>query len=169
MKRFLLFALTVLFCSTVASADDGKRGVSISFNSDDPNTVIGPRRNVREAKLAITTRDGSTELLLLNDVVAVQLTEKSMARVKPKDDDNIFEELVASGVQVMLRRAVEYPIAHLRTVEVRDGVLTMVNEKNQPVFTDIKINGTNVLRSFSPADAARFVNAFRAARGAAGH
>ena len=168
MKRVMLFALAVLFCSTLASADDGKHGVSITFNSDDPNTVIGPRRNVHEAKLAITTRDGSTELLLLNDVVAVQLTDKSIARVKPKDD-NIFEELVASGVQVMLRRAVEYPIAHIRLVDVRDGVLTMVNDKNQPVFTDIKINGANVLRSVSPTDAARFVAAFRAARSAAGH
>src|SRR5436309_2237643 len=53
MKRVTLFALALLFCSTLASANDGKRGVSISFNSDDPNTLVGPRRNVREAKLAI--------------------------------------------------------------------------------------------------------------------
>jgi hypothetical protein len=169
MKRVTLLALVLLFCSTLASADDGKRGVSISFNSDDPNTQVGPRRNAREAKLAITTRDGSTELLLMNDVLAVQLSDKAIANVKAKDNDNIFEELVVSGVQVMLRRAVEYPIAHIRVVEIRDGVLTMVNDKNQPVFTDIKINGANVLRSFSPADAARFVNAFRAARSATGH
>lgn len=169
MKRFMLCALVLLFCSTLASADDGKHGVSISFNSDDPNTQVGPRRNAREAKVAITTKDGSTELLLLNDVLAVQLTDKAMAQVKAKDNDNIFEELVVSGVQVMLRRAVEYPIAHIRMVDVRDGVLTMVNDRNQPVFTDIKINGANVLRSFSPADATRFVNAFRANRSAAGH
>jgi len=101
--------------------------------------------------------------------VAVQLSDKTIANVKPKDDDSILEELVASGVQVMLRRAVEYPIAHIRTVELRDGVLTMVNDKNQPVFTDIKINGANVLRRFSSADATRFVTAFRAARSTAGH
>jgi hypothetical protein len=165
----MLFALAVLFSSTLASADDGKHGVSITFNSDDPNTVIGPRRNVREAKLAITTKDGSTALLLMNDVVAVQLTDKTIANVKAKDDDSILEELLASGVQVMLKRAVEYPIAHIRAVELRDGVLTMVNDRNQPLFTDVKINGANVLRSFSPADAARFVNAFHAARSAAGH
>jgi hypothetical protein len=169
MKRVMLFALAVLFCSTLASADDGKHGVSITFNSDDPNTVIGPRRNVHEAKLAITTKDGSTALLLMNDVVAVQLTDKTIANVKAKDDDSFLEELLASGVQVMLKRAVEYPIAHIRAVELRDGVLTMMNDRNQPLFTDVKINGANVLRSFSPADAARFVNAFRAARSATGH
>src|SRR5438477_22798 len=104
MKRITLFALALLlFCSTLASTDDGKRGVSISFNSDDPNTVVGPRRNAREAKLAITTKDGSTALLLMNDVVAVQLSNKTIANVKPKDDDSILEELVASGVQVMLK------------------------------------------------------------------
>ena len=165
MDRIAICALALLLCSTIAYADDGnKRGVSISFDSNDPHTHFGPRRNAHDARVAITTRDGSTSLLLMNDVVAVQLTDVALAQIKPKDDDNILEELVVAGVQVALRKAVEYPIANIRIVEVRDGVLTLVNDQNQPVFKDLKINGKDVLRDFLPAEAARFVSAFRTAR-----
>lgn len=168
MKTVTVCALMLFCCSTLATADDGKRGMSISFNSDDPYTRLAPRRNVHDARLAITTRDGSTTLLLLRDAVAVQLTDDTVADVKPKDDDSLLEDLVTSGVRVMLRKSVEYPIGHIRAIEIRGGVLTVINEKNQSVFTGIKINGTEVMRNFAPADAARFVSAFRTARGATG-
>jgi hypothetical protein len=164
-KRITLCALVLLLCSTMSYAGDGKSGVSISFDSKDPHVHLGARHNGHDARLAITTRDGSVSLLLMNDVVAVQLTDHALAQLKAKDDDNLLEALIVSGVQIVLRKAIEYPIANLRTVEVRDGLLTLVNDQNQPVFKDIKINGTDVLRDFTPADAARFVSAFRAARG----
>jgi len=165
MNRMTLCALALLLCSTISYADDGnKRGVSLSFDSKDSHTHLGPRRNVHDARVAITTRDGSTSLLLMNDVVAVQFTDLVLAQIKPKDDDSILEELVVAGVQVALRKAVEYPIANIRTVEVRDGVLTLLSDQNQPVFKDLKVNGKDVLRDFSPAEAARFVSAFRTAR-----
>lgn len=160
----MLCALALFACSSLAFADDPKHGISISFNSDDSHTQLSPRHELREARLAITTRDGSTSLLLLKDVVAVQLTDKMIAQVKPNEDEGLLSELLASGVRVMLRKSVEYPLANIRNVEVRDGVLTLLNDKNQPVFHDVKINGQDVMRSFSPADAQRFVNAFRAGK-----
>ena len=162
MNRISLGALALLLCSTMAYAGDGNRGVSISFDSTDSHVHLGPRLNGHEARLAITTRDGSTSLLLMNDIVAVQLTDHALSQIKPKDDDNFLEELIASGVQVALRKAVEYPIANIRTVEVLDGVLTLINDQNQPVFKNVKVNGTEVLRDFTAADSARFANALRA-------
>lgn len=169
MKKAMLCAVALLLCTTLSYADDAKRGISISFDSNDPRVQLGPRRNAHDARLAITTRDGSTSVLLMNDVVAVQLSDHAISQIKPKDEDSFIEELVASGVQVALRRAVAYPLANIRAVEVRNGVLTIVNDRNQPVFTDIKINGTDVLRDVSAADAARFVSAFRAMRDGARH
>ena len=98
----------------------------------------------------------------MNDVAAVQLTDRAMANIQPKDDDSAIEELVASGVRVMLRKAVEYLVAGIKSADIRDGVITLLNDKNQPVFTEVKVNGTDVLRDFAIGDAARFVNAFRA-------
>ena len=167
MNKLPVCALVLLLSASLASADDKKPGISISFSSEDSHTQVGPRRNARDARLAIATRDGSTQLLLMNDVVAVQLSDKTLEKVTPKDDASFLEELIASGVRVAIRKAVEYPIAKIRSVEIRDGALVLTNEKNQPIFTEVKVNGTEVLRDFALADAARFVNAFRAARNAA--
>ncbi len=161
MKRLL--ALALLVAATSAFASDNK-GITLSFSSEDPHTRLGTRHDVRDAKLAINNRDHSVSLLLLHDVVAIQLTDRALAKVTTKDDAGFLEELVASGVRFALRKAVEYPIANLRSAEIRDGALVLLNDKNQPVFTDVKVNGTDVLRDFSVSDAARFINAFRAAK-----
>jgi pimeloyl-ACP methyl ester carboxylesterase len=90
MNRISLCALALLLCSTMAYAGDGNRGVSISFDSNDSHVHLRPRLNGHDARLAITTRDGSTSLLLMNDMVAVQLTDHDLAQIKPKDDDNFL-------------------------------------------------------------------------------
>lgn len=125
---------------------------------------MGPRHDVHDARLVITTRDGSTSLLLTNETVAVQLSDRALTGVKTKDDANFLEELIVSGVRLAIQKSVEYPIANIRSAEIREGVLVLTNDQNKPVFDAMKVNGTDVLRSFSSADAARFVNAFRAAK-----
>jgi len=163
MNKLTIFALALLLPATAAFAGD-KKGISISFGSDDPHTRLAARHDVRDAKSAITNRDGSVSLLLTDEVVAIQLTDRALARVSTKDDATFLEELVASGVRMAIRKAVEYPIANIRSMEIRDGALVLTNDKNQPVFSEVKVNGTDVLRDFAVSDAARFVNAFRAAK-----
>jgi hypothetical protein len=160
MNKLTVFALALFLVAAAAFAGDTK-GISISFSSEDSRTKMGPRLDVRDAKLAITNRDGSVSLLLMDEVVAVQLTDRALAKVSTKNDASFLEELVASGVRVALRKAVEYPIANIRSVDIRDGALVLTSDKNQPVFTEVKVNGTDVLRDFAVGDAARFVNAFR--------
>jgi hypothetical protein len=125
---------------------------------------LAPRHNERDARLAITNRDGSVSLLLMDEVVAVQLTDRALANVSTKDDASFLEELLASGVRLAIRKAVDYPIANIRSVDINNGALVLTSDKNQPVFKEVKVNGTDVLRDFAINDAARFVNAFRAAK-----
>jgi hypothetical protein len=162
MKKLLVLAL--LLTATAALASNDKKGISISFSSEDSRTHLGPRLNVRDARLAITNHDGSVSLLLMNDVVAVQLTDRALANISTKDDASFIEELLASGVRTALRKAVEYPISGISSAGIRDGALVLTNDKGQPVFTEVKVNGTDVLRDFAIGDAARFVNAFRAVK-----
>lgn len=164
MTRKTLLALALLLSASLAFGAEKKPGITISLTSDDPHTHFGPRHDVRDARLAITTRDGSTSLLLLDDVVAVQLTDRALARVATDEDAGFLEDIVASGVRSAIRKAVEYPIANIRSAELRDGALVLTNDRNQPIFTEIKVNGNQVLRGFSPRDAARFVSALRALR-----
>jgi hypothetical protein len=163
MKRITMCALALLLTSATAFAKDG---ISISINSEDSRTEMGSRHDPRDAHLAITSRDGSTVLMLIDGVVALQLTDRALdgAEGKTKDDMNFLEELLSAGVKLALGKSVEYPIAHLSAVESKNGALRFVNDQNKPVFTNVKVNGTDVLRNFSSADATRFVNAFRAMR-----
>lgn len=139
-------------------------GISISFSSDDPHARMSPRHDPRDARLAITNRAKTVSLLLLKDDVAVQLTDSALSKVKTKDDAGFMEELVVAGVNVALRKAVDYPIANIRSAEIVNGALTLTSDTGKPVFQEVKVDGTDVLRDFAPADAARFISAFRAVK-----
>jgi hypothetical protein len=163
MKILATCALALLL-STPALAKDG---LSISINSDDSRTELGPRHDVRDARLAIATKDRSVVLLLLDDVVAMQLTDAtldSMESKKKKKETSFLEELVLAGVQLAVGKSVEYPIASIRSFGYSDGALRVIGADNKPVFTEIKVNGTDVLRDFSRADVMRFAAAVKAAR-----
>jgi hypothetical protein len=166
MKRIAVFALTLLVPAAALLAADKKPGISISFSSDDSHTAVGSRHPAADARLAITTRDGSTTLMLLKDVVAVQLTDRTIANVHASNDAGFVEELLASTVRLTMGKSVEYPIANIRSADLRDGALLLINDQNKPLFSELKVNGTEVLHDFSAADVARFVNAFRAAKAA---
>ena len=165
MKTIAMCALALLLTGGTVLAED--RGLSISFSSDDARTEMGSRHDVRDARFAITSRDGSTVLMLLDDVVALQLTDRALEQAESdtkSKDQNFLEELLSAGVKLALGKSVEMPIAHIRTIDVRNGALRVINDENKPVFTEVKVNGTEVLRNFSSADATRFVNAFQRAQ-----
>jgi len=165
MKPLLACALALLLpASAMFAAAAKKPGVNISFSSDDDRTHFGPRHTAGEARLAITSRDGSTMLMLLNDNIAVQLTDKALRNVDTKKESTFVEELLASAVRLAVGKAVEYPIANIRTADVRDGELRLITDEDKPVFSELKVNGTDVFHDFSAADATRFVNALRAAK-----
>ena len=164
MKKIGVFALALMLPAAALLAADKKPGITFSFSSDDSHTGVGSRHSAGDARLAITTRDGSMTLLLLKDVVAVQLTDRVIANVHTKDDAGFVEELLASAVRLTMGKSVEYPIANIRSADVRDGALLLLNDQNKLLFSELKVNGTEVLRDFSAADATRFVNAFRAAK-----
>lgn len=164
MKTLAALAL-LLVLSTPAVAKDG---ISISLNSDDSRTELGPRHDARDARMAISTKDGSVVLMLIDDVVAMQLTDATLDKMesekKKKKDTNFFEELILAGVQLAVGKSVEYPVASIRTLDYHNGALRVIGADGKPVFTEIKVNGTDVLRDFSRADVARFAKALRAKR-----
>lgn len=162
MKTLAPFALALLLATPAAFAGD----LSLDLNSNDSRVDVASRRNPRNAQLAITSRDGSTVLMLTKDVVAMQLSDAALAKLeaeKEKKEMNFLEELILAGVQLAVGKSMEYPVAHLKA-DYRNGALLFTNEKNEAIFTAVKVNGVEVLKNFAPADAARFVNALRAAQ-----
>ena len=165
MKTLMTCAVVLLLSTAVAFGGDKKeQGITISFDSDDARTRLAPRHVLRDARLAVPTRNGAAVLLLTGDVVAVQLSDATLAAVKTEDDANVFAEMLVAGVRAAVRKSVEYPIADIRSAEIRNGSLVLTNDEGEPVFSEIKVNGTIVTRDIATADAARFVKAFRAVK-----
>jgi len=164
MKTFATCALVLFLASGTALAKDG---ISISLSSDDSRTQFGDRHNVRDARVAIATRDRAVVLLLLDDVVAMQLSDAAMNDLdseKKKKDRNFLEDLVVAGVKLAVGQSIEYPIESIRVLDYSNGALRVIGADGKPVFTELKVNGTDVLRDFSSADVTRFANAFQAAK-----
>ena len=163
MKTLACCALLLVLSSDVQAAD-----FSITVSSDDSRTEIGPRRDTRDARVAIRTRDRSTMLLLMDDVIAVQLTDETLAKMEDQpdreDEPGFLEELILVGVKHALGKSVEYPLANIRSVDYRNGELVIVNDRNQSVFDGMEIEEREVMKDFTRADAMRFANAFRARR-----
>jgi hypothetical protein len=65
-------------------------------------------------------------------------------------------------VKLAVGKSVQYPIASIHSAELRDGALHFTSDRNKPVFTDVKVNGNDVLRDFTKADAERFLRALEA-------
>lgn len=165
MRKLATCALVLCLTGGTVFAD----GLSLSLGSDDPRTTMGPRLEARDARLAIRTRDRSAMLLLLEDTIAIQLTDAALAKMKAdskSEEPGFLEELLAAGVKLAVGKSVQYPIASIRSVEIRDGALHFTSDKNKPVFTDVKVNGNDILRDFSKADAERFITALRARKAA---
>ena len=163
MKTIAACALLVLLpCTAVSASDTKKPGVTLSFNSDDSRTKLAPRHTASDSRIAITSRSGSTVLLMTNDVVAIQLSDATIDKIRSSGEEGFLEELIVSGVRFAMRKAVEFPLAGVKSIEVRDGMLHVTSDQNKPVFDNVKVNGSDVFRDFSPADATRFANAFRA-------
>jgi len=164
MKILTTSALVLLLSTSAALAGEKKDGVSISFDSDDSRTRVASRHVPQKAAVAVTSRNGAAVLLLTDDVVAVQLTDKALAKLDTKEDANFLEELLVAGVRLAVGKSVEYPIANIRSAEVRNNGLVLINDEGKAVFGDIKVNGENVTQTISAVDARKFVNAFQVAK-----
>lgn len=164
MKTLTTSALVLLLSTAAFAGEKKQEGISISFDSDDARTHMAARHSLREARVAVKSRNGAAVLLLLDDVVAVQLSDATLAGIETKEDANLLEEMLVAGVRAAVKKSVEYPVAHIRSAEIRNGVLVLTNDEGKPVFDDVKVNGSNITHDIAPGDAARFVRAFRAAK-----
>jgi hypothetical protein len=153
----------VLLLPSATAADRPKAGDSlqITFDSDDPNVELSDRYEASRARLAVTTRNGEAMLLLSDTHVAVQLSDAALGRLNTSRKESFLEAVIVSSVKGVLESAVEYPIAHIRSAEIRNGALVLTSDAGKPVFDNVRVEGKNVTHDLATADAARFVREFR--------
>lgn len=171
LATLALAALVALPAQQLAAQRDHSPNVQIH---DDESDVVqfGPRHG-RDARMAITTTDNTASFVLTRSVVALQLSERTLARIdrdmdRDARDENhgVFASMIVSAVRGtvgnMLRRSLEVPIDDLKTVDYRNGRLIFVTEDGDRVFENVEIDDTDVTASFNARDAVAFVREFRA-------
>lgn len=133
------------------------------------------RHDMRDARLAIESEDGDATLLITDRVVAIQLSDRTLRKVKRElrneedEEDNAvaraFMAVVMSGVRTLLDHSAECPIRDIRDVEYRHGRLVFTTTDGDLVFSQLNVDDRDVMESFSDHDAQSFVREFRRAKG----
>ena len=168
----VLVLLTCLPASNALAREHGSRHCGLCSSCCTSPAHWSSRHDARDARLAITTRDGDATMILDDDVVAVQLSDRVMHRVEREfrdkqelAEDNplarAIETAVFSGVRSLLDHSAECSIHDLRDVDYRDGELVFTSERGRHVFNHFEIHNDDLLASFSEHDAQDFVREFR--------
>ena len=143
------------------------------FHHNDIDADITDRLHHDEAEYAMATREGSVELLVTNDAVLIQFTDRFLDNLADEisDDDDHYEyeeasvladvikSMVTSGVRKLLDHALTIPMYEIREVYYEDGRLYIINRDGDEIFEDLEIDDVDVMEDFSRRDARRFVSA----------
>jgi hypothetical protein len=147
-------------------------------DSDCPDITFGDshghlasRHDWRDARLAITPETGEVVLILTDDVIAVQLSDRTLRRVRremkneeDEGDDAVLAHAikiaVLSSVRALLSSSAEYPIRELRDVEYRNGRLIFTRTNGERLLQHMHMNGRDLMAGFAESDARQFVDEF---------
>ncbi len=131
---------------------------------------LAPRHDADDVRLGIETESGGATLLVTDRVVAVQLSDRMMKRVRRelRDDaeagDNALavaiKDVVMSAVRRMLDHSLECRVEDLRDVRYRDGRLEFVTNDGGRLFDTVDVEGRTVVADGAERDALAFVREF---------
>lgn len=134
----------------------------------------GPRYDDgRDIHFAITNEDRKVTLLLTDDAVAFQLSDRVMRKVdrelhraRHEDDDDgpigdAVKTVVLGMVREMLDHSAQCPLRELGDVRYEGGRLVFVDRDGERVFERFTMDDQDLLATFEPQDAREFVREFQ--------
>jgi hypothetical protein len=166
--RFALVILAIVFVSGyfVHKTKPSRRNHTIRVSTDVPAPgALAP------GDLRIYNRDSTVDLVLAGNNILAGLSPKTIAKVKDKVNAKTAGEttgfagsiakIVTSSVSSAIGTHASYPLNEIRDIRYEDNTLVLVwrNGDEQEVFSNTKVNGEKVSRSFSQEDAERFIAA----------
>lgn len=164
---FILGALLTL-PSCRSRADDE---ASVPVNVSRPSTAAAAVP-MAPGDIRITSADSGVDLALIGDSISGGLSAYALAKVRRETDTNAvtgsgigasIEKMVKGTVQSALGTRISVPVASVKDVRY-DGERLVFDWNGKPPehFGTAKVNNKDVMASFSPEDAQRFVVAVRA-------
>lgn len=169
----LAFALLAFLpASPVPAHADTCVNFGRGFDCDEPMRW-SKRHDTSRARSAITTRNGKVTLVLTRNVVAFQLSDRTMRKIDRKlhqarnQDDGAdaigeaFKVAALSTVRSLLDHSAECPLDELRDVRYVDGRMEFIARDGDPIFRRVSMDDDDMLEAFDPDDAADFVREFQ--------
>jgi hypothetical protein len=165
---FVLAAFALLIGHGASACDQSAFCGRVSCNRP---VHIAQRHDAGETRFAIDTENGKAVLLLTDQVVALQLSDRVMHRVDRKmryaenDGDNGLEQViktaVLTSVRSVLNHSLEVDIRDIAQADYRDGELILTARNGRRIFGHSDIDDRNVMRTFSESDGRAFVRVLR--------
>ncbi|MEP6729275.1 MAG: hypothetical protein ABJE10_01490 [bacterium] len=163
-------AALALIASPVRAQDTG-----VNFNVRLPDSVahIVPRANPASGAYAITSKDGSGALVLLDTTIVMQFTDRGLDRMKNAGaatdsikgtNERMIARMVLGALQPVFDHGIAYHLRDLSTAQYADGRLQLKRRNGEEVFRDVKLNNTPLMANFSEQDATIFARKVSEAR-----
>lgn len=160
-----------------ASIQAKERGTSISMNSSccDEPTRWAERHAPEDRRFEVIAENGKTSLLLTREVVALQLSDRTMHKIdrelhrkeRAHRDHPIADAIagaVIGSVRALLDHSAECDLRDVRSVEYRGGRLIFTANDGSRLFDRLELDDDRVLEGFSERDATMFIREFRLAK-----
>ena len=137
---------------------------------DDLDADITSRLVHKDAEYAMTTREGSVDLMLTNNAIVIQFSDRFLQdlddEIRSEGDHveeasvlaDVLTSMISSGVHSLLDHAIAIPISEIRDVYYDDGKLHIIDHDGEEIFEDIEIDDINIMEDFSRRNARRFVS-----------
>lgn len=167
----LLVAAICLAAQGASAHEHDSHSLFLNTSCDDPMR-LARRHDVDDARFAINTENRKITLLLTNRVVAMQLSDRVMAKIDRKtreaddeDDDNvlgqIIKEAVLTTVRTALNHSAECDLRDIESADYQDGQIIITTRGGERLFSHADIDHEAVMTNFSERDAREFVKELR--------
>ena len=170
----LALAFAVLSLLPAQRAFAGVHWLSLGpdFSCCEAPVRWAPRHPASERQFAIVTENGKATLILTRDVVALQLSDRTLHKVDRElrreegdAEDVIFADAIKSAVISAVRRLLDHsaecPVRAIADADYRDGRIVFTTPQGDRVLEGLEINDRDLLETFSEADSRAFVQQFR--------
>ena len=169
--RYSSCLLALVVCASVACRHQDASD-TVAMTVSRPSATAPDDAPLAAGDIRITSVDGGVDIALIGDSISGGLSRSALARVRHETDTSAvhgsdfgasIEKMVKGTVQSALRTRVAFPLSAVRDVRY-DGVRLVFDWSGtaQPGFGHVSVDNKDVLESFTPDDAQRFVVAVRA-------
>jgi hypothetical protein len=166
-KSFSFTVLIILLTVSIPLTSEAQRS-GFNINSNNVDAEFMPRISHHEAPYAMTTQEGSVDLMIIDDAILIQFTDRFLQYIgddiqeeKSRGESNhlksVILSMVSTGVTSLLDRAMVIPLYQIHEVYYQNGKLYLIGYDGTELFEDLEFDGHYVMEDFSRRDARNFV------------